>query len=246
MAAQIIAHRGAAHDAPENTLASFRTAFRQNADACELDVHLSRDGQLVVIHDDTTGRTAGPPNRKVADVTVAQLRLLDIRWKGCIAEKIPLLEEVFPLVPAGKRIFIEVKIGPESVAPLQTLLQRTGADPTRFVVIGFDLETMRLVKAAFPKIEVLWLAAPRRGTPRKPPVEDLIQAARQAGLDGLDLEKGFPIDREFVGKVHHAGLKLCTWVVDDPAVARKQSEAGVDGITTNRPGWLREQLAMRP
>jgi glycerophosphoryl diester phosphodiesterase len=245
MAAQIIAHRGAPRDAPENTLVSFRTAFQQNADACELDVHLSRDGQLVVIHDDTTGRTSGPPNLNVAGLTVARLRELNVRWKGRAPEKIPLLEEVFPLIPAGRRLFIEIKIGAESIAPLQTLLQRTGADPASLVIIGFDREAMRQAKAAFPKIEVVWLAAPRRGAPRKPPVEDLIQAAHQAGLDSLDLEKSFPIDTEFVEKVHRAGLKLYTWVVDDPALARKQSEAGVDGITTNRPGWLREQLSSK-
>jgi glycerophosphoryl diester phosphodiesterase len=245
MAAQIIAHRGAPRDAPENTLASFKTAFRQNADACELDVHLSSDGQIVVIHDDTTGRTAGPPNRKVAALTGARLRELNIPWKGRAPEKIPLLDEVFPLVPAGRRLFIEVKIGPEFVAPMQALFQRTGADHTSLVIIGFDLEAMRQAKSAFPKIEVLWLAAPRRGVPGRPPVENLIQAARQAGLDGLDLAKSFPIDREFVDNVHRAGLKLYTWVVDEPGVARNQFEAGVDGITTNRPGWLREQLARK-
>src|SRR5271168_2102808 len=125
MAAQIIGHRGAPHDAPENTLISFRTGFEQNADACELDVHLSRDGRLVVIHDDTTGRTAGPPNREVARLTAAELRELNIRWKDRGPEKIPLLEEVFPVIPAGKRVFIEIKIGVEFIAPLNTLVRRT-------------------------------------------------------------------------------------------------------------------------
>jgi glycerophosphoryl diester phosphodiesterase len=245
MAAQIIGHRGAPFDAPENTLISLKTAFQQNADACELDVHLSKDGQIVVIHDDTTGRTAGPPNRKVAGLTAAELRELKIRWKDRGPEKIPLLEEVFPLIPSGRRVFIEVKIGPESIAPLKTLFLRTGADPASLVIIGFDIETMRQAKVDFPKIEVLWLAAPRRGAFTKPPVEDLIQTAKVAGLDGLDLEKSFPIDRGFVEKVHAAGLKLYTWVVDDPAVACMQCGASVDGITTNRPGWLREQLAAK-
>jgi glycerophosphoryl diester phosphodiesterase len=215
-------------------------------DADDLDIHLSKDGQLVVIHDDTTGRTAGPPDTKVADLTVAQLKQLDVGWKGRFPEKIPLLEEVFPLIPAGKRIFIDVKVGPEFIAPLQALFRRTGADPGKFTIIGFNYEAMRLAKVAFPNIEVLWLAFPQRDNPNKPPVEELIKTARKAGLDGLDLDYNFPIDRKFVDRVHDAGLKLYTWTVNDPEVARKEVEAGVDGITSNRAAWLRSQLAPRP
>jgi glycerophosphoryl diester phosphodiesterase len=77
-------------------------------------------------------------------------------------------------------------------------------------------------------------------------VDELIPQAKAAKLDGLDLDGGFPIDGAFVQKVHGAGLKLYTWTVDDPEVARKEAAAGVEGITTNRPGWLREQLAAAP
>ena len=77
-------------------------------------------------------------------------------------------------------------------------------------------------------------------------MEELIDQAKAAKLDGLDLASGFPIDSAFVQKVHAAGLKLYTWTVDDPEVARKEAAAGVEGITTNRPGWLREQLAATP
>ena len=68
----------------------------------------------------------------------------------------------------------------------------------------------------------------------------LIAKTKVAGLDGLDLNHGFPIDRAFVKKVHDAGLKLYTWTVDDPQLARKEVAAGVDGITTLRPGtWVK-------
>jgi glycerophosphoryl diester phosphodiesterase len=77
-------------------------------------------------------------------------------------------------------------------------------------------------------------------------VEEMIQKAKAAKLDGLDLNSNFPIDKDFVDKVHKAGLKLYTWTVDDVAVAKAEAEAGVDGITTNRAGWLREQLAAKP
>jgi glycerophosphoryl diester phosphodiesterase len=77
-------------------------------------------------------------------------------------------------------------------------------------------------------------------------VEELIAKAKAGNLDGLDLNYGFPIDKAFVKKVHAAGLKLYTWTVDDPAIAKKEIEAGVDGITTNRPEWMRQQVAALP
>ena len=70
-----------------------------------------------------------------------------------------------------------------------------------------------------------------------------IRQAVENGLEGLDLAKDWPIDVALVRKIHDAGLKLFVWTVDDPAVARRLADVGVDGITTNRPGWLREQLA---
>src|ERR1043166_5558960 len=81
-AVEIIAHRGASHDAPENTLASFRLGWDQDCDANELDMWLTRDNQIVVMHDSTTKRTTGVVTN-IADLTLAELRQMDAgRWKG--------------------------------------------------------------------------------------------------------------------------------------------------------------------
>jgi glycerophosphoryl diester phosphodiesterase len=249
LAMDIVGHRGASFDAPENTLASFKLGYEQKADANELDIHLTIDGKVVVIHDANTGRTSGIAN-KVATQTFEQLRCLDVgKWghwqdKGS-SEKIPALEEVLALVPEGKRLFIEVKCGPEVLPELATLIQEPGQKPGRNVLIGFGYETMRQAKMKFPELQVYWLAA-RNKTNTYPPVKELIRKAKAAKLDGLDLEAGFPIDAGFVRQVHRAGLKLYTWTVDEPDLARQQAAAGVDGITTNRPGWLRQQLGADP
>jgi glycerophosphoryl diester phosphodiesterase len=165
-------------------------------------------------------------------------------WKGKgFSEKVPSLQEVLALIPPGKRLFIEIKCGPEVLPELERVLKRGRKKPEQTVLIGFDLETVRQAKAKFPKLEVCWLAAPDKKDKSKPPVAELVEKAKAAHLDGLDLQWEFPIDAAFVQKVHAAGLKLYTWTVDDGAVARKEAGLGVDGITTNRPQWLRQQLA---
>ncbi len=108
------------------------------------------------------------------------------------------------------------------------------------VIISFGYDTV-VESKKFPGVPVLWLV----GADKKkqyPPIEDLIAKAKEAKVEGLNLEQGFPVDDAFARKVHAAGLKLYVWTVDDPAMARKWLAAGVDGITTNRPEWLREQL----
>jgi glycerophosphoryl diester phosphodiesterase len=220
---EIVAHRGASHDAPENSLEAFRLGWAEG-DANELDVHLSRDGRLVVIHDASTKRTH-KVDKPVVEQTFDELKALGL----------PALEEVLD-VPPGKRLFIEIKCGPEALDPLKRHL--ADRPPERFVIIGFNLGTMTRAKKLLPAVPVLWLS----GWKEETKLEDLIAQAKAAGLDGLDLNHKFPIDAAFVKKVHDAGLKLYTWTVNDPAVAKLQKEAGVDGITTDRPGWLRDRI----
>lgn len=242
---EIIAHRGASAEAPENTLSAIRAGFQQ-ANACELDIHITKDGQIVVIHDDDTFRTTGVSNR-VADTEWKVLRQLNAaNWSGWkskgFSELLPLLEDVLPIVPKGKRLFIEIKCGPEVLPELKRLLDGSKAAPDQFVLIGFDIETMRRAKKELAGTQVLWLVSRGRINQPVPAVDQLIRKAVDGGLDGLDLQHSFPIDRNFVAAVHRAGLKLFTWTVDDPEIAQAEVDAGVDGITTNRPQWLAARL----
>jgi glycerophosphoryl diester phosphodiesterase len=248
-ATQIIAHRGASHDAPENTLSAVRLGYEQNADVCELDVRLSKDGKIVVIHDPDTKHT-GDIAKKVVAQTLDDLHHQNVgnwgKWKGRgLSERIPRLDEVLPLIPDGRRLFIEIKCGPEILPELGHILQRGGKPPGQTVIIGFDYHTMKAAKAKFPDLEVNWLVASPGRINKIARLNQVIEKATSAKLDGLDLNWRFPIDRESVARVHDAGLKLYTWTVDDPKIARREADAGVDGITTNRPGWLREQLAAK-
>jgi glycerophosphoryl diester phosphodiesterase len=248
---QIIAHRGASHDAPENTLAAIRLAWQQGSDAVEVDVQLSKDGSLVVIHDDNTKRSGGFA-RKVGAQTLEELRRLDVgRWKGrrWAGERIPTLTAVLATVPAGKRLFVEFKCGPEGIPQFKRAAKEMGGRPGPMVAIGFSRETMHKLKAEMPGLEVCWICKLRRHwrTGRwLPAAEKLIAAAQEIGVDGLDLDARSPVNSSLVEKVRAAGLKVYVWTVDSPAKARQLVAAGVDGITTNRPGWLLEQIRLVP
>jgi glycerophosphoryl diester phosphodiesterase len=243
---ELVAHRGASEEAPENTLAAFRLGWQQ-ADACELDIYLTKDGQIAVLHDATTKRTAGV-DKPVSQQTMDELKGLDAgRWKGpaFAGEKIPALKEVIDLLPEKKRLFIEIKCGAEVLPELKRTIDAFPGKAERLAIIGFGRATMVEAKKLLPKIPVYWLASSKADkTSGKPPeLDDLIAACKAGGLDGLDLDHGFPIDRDFVAKIHAAGLKVYTWTVNDPEEAQKEASAGVDGITTDRPDALRRKLS---
>jgi glycerophosphoryl diester phosphodiesterase len=246
---EIIAHRGASRDAPENTLASLCLGFEEGADVGELDVRLTRDDQIVLMHDSTTGRTA-MIDLAIRETNLAVLKRLDVGRRRGVAwarERIPTLDEALSILPPGKRLFVEIKCGPEILLPLERLL-RTRPSLSRIAIIGFDWETMREAKVLFPHLEVYWLSAFKReraNKNRKPSTDRLIERALAADLDGLNLLHAGRIDAAFVRKAHRAGLKVYVWTVDNPRRARKLATVGVDGLATNRPGWMRRRLAAK-
>ncbi len=244
---EIIGHRGASFDAPENTLESFQLGWKQNADAVELDIMLSKDGKIVVIHDKDTKRLAGV-DRPVADQSFEELRKLDVgRWKATNWEgtRIPLFSDVLASIPEGKRLFIEIKSDSAILPELKRELTAAKRPIAQTALIGFSAQTMADAKQMFPELQVYWIVdiKPNAKTGKQsPPVEELIRGAKEANVDGLDLSAHESIDRSYASKIREAGLKLAVWTVNDPALARQMINAGVEGLTTDRPGWMREQL----
>jgi len=242
------AHRGESHDAPENTMAAVELAWKRGVEAVEIDVHLSADGKLIVIHDADTARVAGE-KLVVKSQPAEALRKLDAgKWKGeaFAGQKLPLLDEVLPTIPAGKRLFIEVKIGPEAIPPLVEALKLAGKTPDQTTIISFNIETIRAARQTLPNIKAYWLASQKQDKQTgtwAPTVDQLITQAKSAGATGLSVSAAkAPVDAAFVKAVHDAGLECYVWTIDDPALARKLAAAGVDNITSNRAAWLREQL----
>lgn len=248
--AEIVAHRGASHDAPENTLAAFLLAWEQGADAIEGDFRLTGDGKIVCIHDETTERVADR-TLTVAESSLEDLSKLDVgswrdpRWKG---ERIPTLAEVLGIVPDGKRILIEIKCGPEILGPLKETLATSGLRPDQTVVIAFDADVIAQTKRELPRLKALWITDfeedEETGT-CKPSVGEILAELRRVGADGVDCRAHAVVDRDFAGKLRRARLELHVWTINEGSEAIRFQELGVDSVTTDRPALLKQKLRGR-
>lgn len=250
-AQKIVAHRGASHDAPENTLASFRLAWEQQADAIEGDFFLTKDQQIVCIHDAKTKRTSGEEHL-VSETTLNDLRRLDVgswknpRFKG---EQIPTLAEVLAIVPAGKQIYIEIKCGPEIVPFLGPALQQSGLRPEQTIVISFNDRVIAATREQIPEIKAYWLAGFRQNKDTKayePTVDAIFTTARTVHAHGLDVQANRElVDQTFVKRLREEKLEFHIWTVNDPVDSRHFQQLGVDSITTDRPAYIRNELRQK-
>ena len=243
----IIAHRGESYDAPENTMAAINLAWERGAEAVEIDIRLSRDNQIVVIHDFKTKRLAGV-NKKVKDQTFEELRKLDVGlWKDpvWIDERIPSLKEVLDSVPHEKKLIIEIKSSGEIIPFLKETLENSNLKTHQVELIGFNLTTMSMAKKEFPATKVLWLLDLDYYWYAKifnPSISKAIKKALDHQLDGLNVWAGSMLKRELVDQVKATGLLLYTWTINDIAMARKLVDFRVDAITTDRTKWLKSQF----
>ncbi len=239
----IIAHRGESYDAPENTHASINLAWEREVDAVEIDVQLTKDEKIVVIHDKSTLRTGGKLKR-ISSNTYDNLSMIDVgkfkagKWKD---EKIPLLDDVLENIPADKILFVEVKSDDRIIKPLKNLIWKKNGNPKQIKFIGFDINTMKLLKKALPEFESYWIIESKHYK-AKPLLKRSIEKCKATGLDGLDVQSRKFLNSEVINFVKSNDLKIYTWTVDDPKRAKKLIVDGIDGITTNRANWLKHQL----
>lgn len=241
---KFIAHRGESYIAPENTLAAINLAWEKNDDGVEIDIHLSRDKKIMVMHDECTGRVS-TTNLIIADTDSDELRKLDIgSYKGekYAGEKIPFLEEVLETVPAGKVLLVEIKAGLDILPGVKKAFEES-EKKSQIIAIGFDLEVMAAFKKLMPEVPSLWLGYPGKDDQGNLKNYDLsiIDKVVSKGLDGFDLFFG-GLNQEFVDAIRTAGLQLHVWTVDEIDEAKRVIALGIDGLTTNRADWIRENL----
>lgn len=233
---EIIAHRGASFIAPENTVAAANLAWESGADAVEADIYLTKDNKIIVCHDSNTKRTTGE-DFVIKDTESSVLRKLDAgSWKSDIykGEKLPFLEEIIETAPVNKELVIELKCGSEVLPYLKETITKYYKNK-KFVFIAFDFQTISDTKKTFPENSCYWLCG------NKVLLETNMSKVTEAGLDGFSLNYGI-INKDVADRIRRMNLELYTWTVDKPEEANRLISLGVKGITTNRPGWLREQI----
>lgn len=249
--AQIItAHRGASYDAPENTLAAFKLAREQGADAFEGDFYLTADGQIICTHDKDAKRVCGS-SLVIEKSTAEELRALDVgSWKGdkWRGEPMPMFEEVLDVVGEG-RIFVEIKSGPAIVAPILKQLGESGIPENQITIICFNEAVIAECERLAPQLKTHWLTGYKKlrdGT-WSPSVDEVIAKLKASRADGFGTQaQPEHVDVAFLAKLADEGYdEFHVWTVDDANVARYYQKLGAWGITTNRPAWLREQLGIR-
>jgi glycerophosphoryl diester phosphodiesterase len=240
----IVAHRGASQDAPENTLPAFELAWEQGADAIEGDFFLTKDNRIVCIHDKSTERLAG---RKliVKESTLRQLQELDVGiWKGekFKGTKIPTIAEVFATIPAGKKIFIEIKCGKEIIPPLLAAIKASGLTDEQVTMICFQADVVRTFKAKAPRHKVYWLTNFKRNDDGAwtPSLETVLQTLNSTKADGLDSHHGIPAHA--AKRIQKEGFEWHVWTVNDLKTAKRLKELGVQSITTDVPGSFVKSL----
>lgn len=243
----IIAHRGASHDAPENSLSAFKLAIEQVADGFEADFYLTSDGKIACFHDKDTERIAGK-KLLIVKTPLAELQSLDVgswkgpRWKG---EQMPTMAEVLAAVPRGKLVFLELKSSVEIVGPMKKVIEASSLDPKQIVIISFHADAIAECKKQLPHIKALWLCRYEEKNGRmEPGVEEVAATFKRIRADGLN-SQAVPehVDEAFIKRLRELGCdEFSVWTVDDPKVADFYKRLGAWAITTNRPEWLRKQL----
>lgn len=237
----IIAHRGASANAPENTLAAFNLALEQSADGIELDVMLSQDKELVVIHDDTVDRTTSGTGQ-VRQLALAELRKLDAGMKfdpAFSSEKIPLLSEVYEQFRRKFLINVELK---NYSTPFDDLTERVIALTQKFgmkdQIILSSFNPLNLVKARKTDRTI------QRGLLTFPKWMGSLMRSPIGRLFPYDALHPYYADLKpsLLHQLHLLNKKVNVWTIDEPEALCHLSEMGVDGIICNDPQKARQIL----
>jgi glycerophosphoryl diester phosphodiesterase len=245
---RLAAHRGGALLWPENSLLAFRNAIALGADFLELDVHLSRDGEVVVIHDATLPRTTTGVGA-VHDLRLAQLRALSLKDKdGRVTdEAIPSLDDVARLAgPTPLGFLLELKVDerraryPGIEEKVFAILDRHGLT-MRAVVMSFEPETVRRVRELRPEVRAGALYSPRTLKERRLSVGSAIDELWSCGGAFVGLQHSL-VSAESLASARARGLLLGAWTVNEADSMRRLIDLGVGVLITDRPDLAKKLL----
>ena len=244
----VVAHRGASAQAPENTMEAFRLGVEADADAIELDVHLTADGQLAVIHDDTLDRTTDRTGR-VAELTMDEIREADAGATFARPDdaglpyageglRVPTLPEVLEWLPDGVGLVVEIKARAAADAVVEALRGQPVREGNRLAVISFDEATIERVRELDPGIRTGYLLVPTQ------PIEPALTWATEHGHVGV-----FPWEGDLgmdplplMSQAHAYGREIGCYVVNDPQRMQHLAACGLWGFVTDVPHVARAAL----
>jgi len=219
---KVTGHRGAAGLEPENTLRSIRKAIDLGVDRVEIDVRVTRDGRLVVIHDETVDRTTNG-HGYVNELTLDEIRKLNA-GKG---EKVPTLEEVLEITRGKVELQIELKV-PEATGSTLRLIERENAEG-EVIITSFIHDLLRRVHDFNPELRTGALFFNVEG--------DICKKALNVYSKAIHVYYR-NVDAELVRHAHEMGLEIEVWNPDEPKEMMRMIKLGVDSIGTNRPDIL--------
>ena len=246
----VVAHRGASTRAPENTMDAFRLAVEAGADAIELDVHLTADGQLAVIHDETLDRTTDRTGA-VAGQTMEQIREADagaefagpngdhpFRGRGLT---VPTLPEVLAWLPDGVGLVVEIKARAAADAVVEAVRDHPVRASGRLAVISFDEQAIERVRELDREIKTGYLLVPTQ------PIEPALVWATEHGHTGVFPWEGVigmdPLP--LMTQARAFGREIGCYVVNDPERMKHLAAVGLWGFVTDLPDLAREALGPR-
>ncbi len=223
----VFAHRGASSLAPENTLAALTKAVEVGADGSEIDVHLTKDGEVVLLHDSGLKRTAGDPGA-VWDYTLQELAGFEVgAWFGekFEGEPIPTLTQAIRTVKGGFLLNIEIKVSREEPDLVQKVVDIIHREKIRkkCLITSFDRKTVETVKEIDPRIKTGFIFS-----------QDYPEDVFEGNWDVLSCNLRV-VNTEFVAKAREKKKEIHVWTVDNQEEMRRLIGLGVDAIITNRP-----------
>lgn len=243
----VVAHRGAAAKAPENTMEAFRLGVDAGADAIELDVHLTADGQLAVIHDETLDRTTDRTGA-VAGLSMDAIREADAgaAFVGPDGDRpyagrglaVPTLPEVLAWLPDEVGLVIEIKARAATDATVEAVRGHAVRDGKRLAMISFDEAAIEQVRALDPDIKTGYLLVPTQ------PIEPALVWATEHGHAGVHPWDGdLGIDPlPILAMAQAYGREVGCYVVNDPSRMKHLAACGLWGFVTDVPDVARAAL----
>lgn len=240
------AHRGNSIAAPENTLVAVKQALEAGVDRVEIDLQCSKDGQPIVIHDDTVNRTTNGTGY-VSELSYDYMKTLDAgSWKSeeYKGEKIPVLSEVFELCKGKAMVNIDLKNAAAVPSMVKTILDMDMENEV--VITGKIPEASHLIRKSGANITMFYESSPEFNAIRssgnvEAAIQIAINQARETGLPGFLFHAGW-ITKEIVYKAHLHGLAVNVYDVNTPEQTHEMIAAGVDGIMTDDPVLVRNIL----